>query len=1198
MNRHLRLYLLFIAVTFIYCNACRPPAANYSVKEEDGPRETLERDIKMMKDPALGYVPTERLVAAKEYKDRQMELINAPIAGVNWKELGPNNQGGRSRAVLVDANDVSGNTIWAGSVGGGLWKTTNINVTAPTWTPVDDLFSNLAISSIAQDPTNAQIMYFSTGEGYGNLDGIRGLGVWKTTNGGTTWTQLSATNNSSFYYCQKVLVNSAGVLFVASYSGLQRSPDGGANFTKVLGTGLGITGAGSNFCYDVDIAANGDVYAALAGSVHKSTNAGVTFAPAQTLPVTASRIEIACAPSDATYAYALVENGNVVNSVLQTTNGGTTWTARTEPNDADPGIPDTDFSRGQAWYDLTIAVDPGNRTRLFVGGIDIFVSADGAATWTQVTHWYGGFGFQYAHADQHNIVFKPGSSSIAYFTNDGGVFQTTNANAAVPAVTDKGTNYRTAQFYACAIHPTALTNYFLAGAQDNGSHQFSQGGIQPTVQVTGGDGAFVHIDQDQPQYQLTSYVYNDFYRSTDGGASFTEFVTSGGDFISPTDYDDAGNRLYMCDATNTYRRWDNPQTATTGTEVFTQVSVPALSGFISAVKVSPNTANRVFFGTQTGRVVRVDNAHTATPAATNISGALPGGYVTCVEVETGNDNHLLVTFSNYGLTSIYETLNGGTLWTAVEGNLPDMPVRWALFNPNNNDQAMIATELGVWTTDNLNGAATVWGASNSGLANVRVDMLQFRQSDKLVIAATHGRGLFSSDAFTSPTALFEADKFVSYTGGAVKFTSSSYKATSWSWNFGDGNTSIQENPTHNYATSGKFNVTLTINGGAATLTKNQYIQILPNRGTPYLIANGGGFEVNPDDFGPDNRRGTPWQRGNSIITGKEGTHGGASAWVTGLTVPTYADNGDASLMSPNYNFTLPGTYGMSFWVKYSVENQFDGFNVQYSLNKGSTWTVLGASGAGWYNFANAAGITAFPTGQPFFTGNQLTYANFTRDLSFLAGNANVAFRIQFKSDASVNAPGVAFDDFEVTGPVNATLPVSLLSFKALNNNSDVLLKWNSENESGLLRYEVQRSTDGLNFAAIGIVTARNGSRNDYVYTDFISQLSPRPAGTLYYRLKMMDQNGDVKFSSIARILLSDKQNSITVGPNPFSNYILVNTAKEVERVILYNASGTKVFRSGAVTGNRVAMPASLGAGVYLLRIETTDGVYNQKIMKQ
>jgi len=131
---------------------------------------------------------------------------------------------------------------------------------------------------------------------------------------------------------------------------------------------------------------------------------------------------------------------------------------------------------------------------------------------------------------------------------------------AAPTITDKGINYVTSQFYACALHPTAYTNYCLAGTQDNGTHQFSTAGLQSTTEVTGGDGAFCHIDQNQSQYQFTSYVYNDFYRSTNSGSTWTNVVTSGGDFISPTDYDDANNLMYMCNTAGTYKRWDDPQT--------------------------------------------------------------------------------------------------------------------------------------------------------------------------------------------------------------------------------------------------------------------------------------------------------------------------------------------------------------------------------------------------------------------------------------------------------------------------------------------------------------------------------------------------------------------------------------------------------------------------------------------------------------
>ena len=190
---------------------------------------------------------------------------------------------------------------------------------------------------------------------------------------------------------------------------------------------------------------------------------------------------------------------------------------------------------------------------------------------------------------------------------------------------------------------------------------------------------------------------------------------------------------------------------------------------------------------------------------------MPTGSVSCVAIETGNDNHLLATYSNYGINSVWETTNGGTSWTSVEGNVPDMPVRWALFNPSNATQALIATELGVWSTDLLNGASTVWGPSASGIPNTRVDMLQIRTSDKLVAAATHGRGLFTSDVFTTAYADFGANKRLTYTTKQIQFSDASYKSSSWNWDFGDGTTSNVKNPLKSYNTPGLYTVTLTIN---------------------------------------------------------------------------------------------------------------------------------------------------------------------------------------------------------------------------------------------------------------------------------------------------------------------------------------------------------------------------------------------------
>jgi hypothetical protein len=236
-----------------------------------------------------------------------------------------------------------------------------------------------------------------------------------------------------------------------------------------------------------------------------------------------------------------------------------------------------------------------------------------------------------------------------------------------------------------------------------------------------------------------------------------------GRFVNPSDYDDVENKYYAADATDRYLRWNNPATGGTSFDIVTATGFPGsyipnnpgndhLNG-ITTVRVSPNIADRVYFGFDNGTIYYVDGASTGTnKTAVQILdiAAGQGHTLSCIEIDPNDENHMLATLSNYGVTSVYETTNaqsGTPSWSTVEGNLPDMPVRWAMFNPNNNDQALIATELGVWSTDNLNGGSTDWAPTNAGLANARCDMIKYRSSDLQVLVATHGRGLFTTDDF-------------------------------------------------------------------------------------------------------------------------------------------------------------------------------------------------------------------------------------------------------------------------------------------------------------------------------------------------------------------------------------------------------------------------------------------------------------------
>ncbi len=1189
-------------------------------------RARYEQDFRQMHDPATNTVPTERLHEAYRYM-QSLQAANkttAALTGVNWVERGPSNVAGRTRAILVDPNDAAGRTVFSAGVSGGLWKTTDITASPPIWTAVDNFFTNLAITTIAVHPANPAIMYFGTGEGYSNIDAVRGDGIWKSVDGGVTWAQLASTTGATFDFVQRIAVNSTGIVLAATATGgLQRSADAGTTWTKVLGTGLGITGAASNFGYDVEIAANGDIYASINGSVHKSTNAGVTFGAAQALGITASRVELACAPSDANYVYALVENGTVINGILRTTNAGTSWTARTEPADADPGCPATDFSNGQGWYNLAIAVDPTNRDALMVGGLDLFKSSDGAGTWTQIAHWYAGFGFQYAHADQHIIYYRPGSGTEAYFGNDGGIFRTATANAATPTITFKGDNYNVTQFYSCAIHPTAFTDYYLAGAQDNGSQQFSNAGINATAEVTGGDGAFCHIDQNQPQFQWTAYINNDFFVSTNSGSSWTNVTFGGtGQFINPSDYDNTANIMYSAHNAGQYLRWSDPQTGAT----FTGVAVAAFSGgTVNAVTVSPNTANRVFFGTDNGRVVSCINAN-AVPTGTSISTGLPVGSVSCVEVETGNDNHLLATFSNYGLNSVWESINGGTSWTSVEGNLPDMPIRWALFNPNNSDQAMVATELGVWSTDNLNGGATVWGPTNTGLANVRTDMLQMRQSDKFVIAATHGRGLYSTDAFTAATALFTADKQLTYTTKSVQFTDLSYRATSWAWNFGDGFTSTIQHPSHAYATAGTYNVSLTINAGASSLTKTAFIQILPDRGTPYVVATDGStFEINPGDFGSQAIRGgiNKWQRGvpgNFLVTVNSPTN----VWKTDLTADLTAGDYACVLQTPSYNFLSSAS---AYTLRFRRSMEIIGCNgpfavqLQYSTDKGDTWTRLGVNAdpasTNWYNRGPATGCpvdaAVFPDryGWTVTSNNTLCTYNLTTGVPALVGQANVCFRFVLSVEpgfapGSYAADGFMIDDFEILGPANSPsgLAVEASPLKGIWSGHDVGLSWETYAEVNNAGFEIERSLDGINFAAIGRVAAQGSPTGSHPY----AYLDRQPGGDrIFYRYRQYDLDGSVHFSNTVELSRAAASSLafVSVYPNPFTEEVSLRFAEVFPaggELGIYDGAGRKLYMEtlGSATSEVLTLRdqvQSLRPGIYFICVSYEGKMRTAKVVK-
>jgi hypothetical protein len=751
------------------------------------------REYIMTMDPATHEIPRETLMESYRYarsRARQQNLKSEAAGPYIWEEI-PSDRGGRTRALMYDPNDPDCHKVWAGAVTGGLWYNDDL-ASGAGWQPVDDFWPSLSISCITYDPGNTDIFYVGTGEGqtaviiYRESSG-KGSGIWRSTDAGKTWELMEST--SDFVYVTDIAVRQeagGSVIYAAVVSGkykgithlsrpsdgLYRSADGGESWTQVLPD---IPGTGDPYApADIELGTDGRIYVGTMRNVDREGGGVILYSddgidwtviddytpvirsrPDYNIP---GRVILAAAPSDPGRVYAVMGGGlplyGFVYSravlILRSDDHGETWSTVSMP----------DENGGWAylaWHALAAAVDPNDPDCVWIGGLDLYRSRDKGEGWTQVSVWWN-FGPNYTegypafvHADHHAIRFRPGSSDELLVSNDGGVFLTENAGQLQPDFLETNKGYNTLQYYTCVIHPQRNIRYFLAGTQDNGT-------LRTTAvtgwdsHVTGGDGTYCFIDTDQPYIQISGSQFNTLYFSSDGQHSEAEaFSYAGGIFVNPMDYDYSHNTIYANGQEFSGRLRDSLLKVTgipwnpVGTYIYagTGSQMP-----FSAVKVSPRPEGgntRVFLGTQSGKLYRLDRAQDS-PLASDIgSYAFPAGNISCIELGK-TDDQILVTFSNYNVRSVWLSMDGGTGWEDKSGDLPDMPVRWAVFSPTSEHGVLLATELGVWYTGDITEDEVSWSQSLSGMPNVRNDMLRVRKVDDKVLAATHGRGLFLSSS--------------------------------------------------------------------------------------------------------------------------------------------------------------------------------------------------------------------------------------------------------------------------------------------------------------------------------------------------------------------------------------------------------------------------------------------------------------------
>lgn len=646
-----------------------------------------------------------------------------------------------------------------------------------------------------------------------------GTGIRKSIDGGITWTTLSSTTagsqitfDNAFDICYNLAArpnDTATFIYAACYAGILLSKNGGTTWTLVKGTS--VSSSTTAFFTDVCVTPSGVVYLTLSSDGSASTRGiwrssdGINFVniTPPNFPTVYDRIKIGYAPSDESQVYFLansttnfgVPDTNFVGNVewnslwkyhyLGGNGAGSngSWQDRSQSLPTTGGPFDKYYAQGS--YDMLVTVHPTDTNVVFIGGTNLYRSDNGFADASQ-NHFIGGYlpgtalpwvdSYVNHHPDQHQLWFVPGQGNRCISANDGGVFLTNDVTASPVVWTSLNQGYLTTMFYTVAIDHQATTPMIIGGTQDNGTWFVNNPSPQATwVHPNWGDGSYCYIANNNA-YQIYSIQNGKIRRCiTDANGQVSSFSridpigAKGYRFINPFAVDPNNEDVFYLPAGQ--QMWRNSSLAgipnnntwdsiTTNWSVFPD-TLPFANGAITAVAVSKTPANILYYGTNSRRVYKVLNAHNST-ARTEITGLTgvvfpSNATVSCIAVDPYDANKLLVTFSNYGVYSVFYSDNGGTSWKRVAGNLEAAAngsgngpsIRWAKFaHKGDTTLYFLATSTGLYATNRLRTDvdSTVWvQQGTSTIGNTVCDMVDYRETDGTVVVATHGRGIFSAN---------------------------------------------------------------------------------------------------------------------------------------------------------------------------------------------------------------------------------------------------------------------------------------------------------------------------------------------------------------------------------------------------------------------------------------------------------------------